>query len=332
MSVVSVIVPVYNTEKWVGNCIESILNQTFTDFELLLIDDGSQDHSREICELYAQKDKRVRVIHQANGGVSKARNLGIAFSSGQYISFVDSDDQIEIDFLQRAIDKCMEKHAEIYMSGVRGIENGIEVAKGVVNNSVFLNACKLTKKQRIELLEQNYTASCNSKLFLKEKIGKTRFEENCVFGEDLMFVHELLKKNVTVFADTYIGYNYFKRSGSLITTISSKKCEDIIKTYLYLLKTPVEFNCTENEYSNYLKQRCISDLNLTQKSILEGNTSIKDKYERLKILFSQEEILQILKEDIGKTRLGKYSFKPSIVLLRHYRQKIKKGYKVCLAV
>lgn len=324
MKKISIIVPVYNVEKYIGGCIESILSQSYSNWELLLLDDESSDKSVEICKKYAEKDGRIKVFQKKHLGVSAIRNLGIELAEGQYITFIDSDDQIEIDFLQKAIDICMKKHVEIYMAGMRGIENGIEVAKGAVNNSIYLNACKLTEKQRIELLEQNYTASCCSKLFLKEKIGETRFEENCVFGEDLMFVHELLKKNVIVFADTYIGYNYFKRGGSLITTVSSKKCEDIIKTYMYLLKTKAEFNCTETEYLEFIKKRCVLDLNFTQKSILEGKNSIKNKYKMLKMLFSQEELVQILKEDIGKTRMGKYSFHPGIVLLRYYGRKIKK--------
>lgn len=321
---VSIIIPVYNVEKYIGDCIESILNQTYYNWELLLLDDESSDKSVEICEKYAERDGRIRVFHNKHAGVSVMRNKGIEFAKGEYISFVDSDDQIETNFIEKAITNCLEKNIDIYMAGVRGIKEGKEVARGVVKKIIYSNSNGLTEKQIIELLEQNYTASCCGKLFLKEKIGEIRFEENCVFGEDLIFVHELLKKNVIVFADTYIGYNYFKRGGSLITTVSSKKCEDIIKTYMYLLKTKIGFSCTETEYLEFIKKRCVLDLNFTQKSILEGKNSIKNKYKMLKMLFSQKELVQILKEDIGKTRLGKYSFHPGIVLLRYYGRKIKK--------
>ena len=91
---ISVIVPVYNVEKYLCSCIDSILAQTFTDFELLLIDDGSRDKSGEICDEYANKDCRVKVFHKENGGVSSARNLGIDESKGEYLFFVDSDDII----------------------------------------------------------------------------------------------------------------------------------------------------------------------------------------------------------------------------------------------
>ena len=99
MPKVSIIVPVYNTEKYLARCIDSILAQTFTDFELILVNDGSKDNSGKICDEYAQKDSRIVVIHKENGGVSSARNKGIDVAQGEWISFVDSDDWISSDFL-----------------------------------------------------------------------------------------------------------------------------------------------------------------------------------------------------------------------------------------
>lgn len=96
---ISVIVPVYNAEKYLAQCIDSILDQDFTDFELLLIDDGSKDQSRQICDAYARQDWRVRVFHKENGGVSSARNLGIDKAEGEYVAFIDSDDYVDTDYL-----------------------------------------------------------------------------------------------------------------------------------------------------------------------------------------------------------------------------------------
>ena len=94
---ISVIVPVYNTEKFLNNCIESILNQTHKNLEVIIIDDGSTDNSPAICDEYAKKDSRVKVIHKENGGVSSARNAGLDIASGEYIGFIDGDDVIEPD-------------------------------------------------------------------------------------------------------------------------------------------------------------------------------------------------------------------------------------------
>ena len=96
---ISVIVPVYNVQKYLSRCIDSILAQTFTDFELLLINDGSKDNSGKMCDEYAKKDTRIHVFHKENGGVSSARNLGLENVQGEWITFIDSDDYLNINFL-----------------------------------------------------------------------------------------------------------------------------------------------------------------------------------------------------------------------------------------
>lgn len=110
---VSVIVPVYNAERWLRCCVDSILAQTFTDFELLLIDDGSKDNSGAICDEYALKDSRVRVLHKENSGVSSARNVGLDNALGEWIAFVDADDYINRDYLEILIETVCRKNAEI---------------------------------------------------------------------------------------------------------------------------------------------------------------------------------------------------------------------------
>ena len=103
---ISIIIPVYNSENTLRRCIDSVLNQTFTDFECLLIDDGSKDRSGEICDEYAQMDSRVRVFHKENGGVSSARNVGLDNARGEWITFCDSDDTVTAEWLQNAARIC----------------------------------------------------------------------------------------------------------------------------------------------------------------------------------------------------------------------------------
>lgn len=118
MPKISVIVPVYNTEQYLPRCIDSILSQTFTDFELLLIDDGSTDSSGTICDEYAQKDSRVRVFHKENGGVSSARNHGLDNAVGEWITFVDSDDYILSNFTETLVRLC-EKNVDLCICGIK---------------------------------------------------------------------------------------------------------------------------------------------------------------------------------------------------------------------
>lgn len=114
---ISVIVPVFNTEKYLHRCIDSILSQTFTDFELLLIDDGSMDASGAICDEYAKKDTRVRTFHKENGGVSSARNLGLDEAKGEWITFADSDDWVGADWLE-IYEPYLEKNDTLIAQGL----------------------------------------------------------------------------------------------------------------------------------------------------------------------------------------------------------------------
>lgn len=117
MAEVSIIVPVYQVENYIRKCIDSILAQTFTDFELILVDDGSKDKSGQICDEYAGMDQRVRVIHQENSGVAAARNHGIAYANGGYLCFVDADDWIEDGMIEQCISQMKENDADILRHG-----------------------------------------------------------------------------------------------------------------------------------------------------------------------------------------------------------------------
>jgi len=123
MPEISVIVPVYNVEKYLSRCIDSILNQTFSDFELILVDDGSTDNCGAICDEYAQKDSRIRVIHQENQGVSSARNHGVEAAMGEYVTFVDSDDWLDSVFLERMYQAMIRYDADMSVSNITQIRD-----------------------------------------------------------------------------------------------------------------------------------------------------------------------------------------------------------------
>lgn len=183
MPKISVIVPVYNTEQYLHRCIDSILAQTFTDFELLLIDDGSKDSSGKICDEYAAKDSRVRVFHKENGGVSSARNLGLDNVQGEWITFVDSDDWLESKGLELLINAS---DADIIIGEIMFEKNG--------TTSFLSNTSNKTGKDLYELISTqiNHSAFCSpcAKLFSANLIRKhhIRFNQSLTFGEDSVFV------------------------------------------------------------------------------------------------------------------------------------------------
>lgn len=204
MPKISVIVPVYNTEQYLHRCIDSILAQTFTDFELLLIDDGSKDSSGKICDEYAAKDSRVRVFHKGNGGVSSARNLGLDNAQGEWIFFVDSDDAI-MDKAFEAVPKAVNAELIItsYIAKNHNTLNKHTISqRGVVVYETGKNAF-LEKHINTNTIKAPW-----AKFFKRNIICDLRFDENISCGEDFLFVLTYLHKTFQIYLVDYCTYIY----------------------------------------------------------------------------------------------------------------------------
>ena len=142
---VSIIVPIYNSEKFMDKCINSILNQTLKEIEIILVNDGSTDRSEFICKKYENIDNRIKLISKKNGGVSSSRNYGVSIANGEFITFVDSDDFIEIDMCEKLYTAAIENHCDIVMNGIKLVKNK-EISYEFTGNSKVYSkeeACKL---------------------------------------------------------------------------------------------------------------------------------------------------------------------------------------------
>lgn len=214
---ISVIVPVYNVELYVSRCIESILAQTFNDFELLLINDGSTDKSGIICDQYAKTDKRIRVFNKKNGGVSSARNLGLSEAIGEWISFIDADDWLSADFFQ--IGDHM-KADVIQKSYYENNELTSEVRK------IMIRDYELTEKEKIyRFFVKKRNNALWDKIIYRNAIKDNRFNENVNIGEDFLFFLSIIR-NINTYAFSSIGhYNYVIREGSAMQVISGNPIE-----------------------------------------------------------------------------------------------------------
>lgn len=212
--IISVIVPVFNTQNYLEKCINSILIQTFKEIELILIDDGSTDMSGEICKKYTCMDQRIKLIKQANGGVSLARNKGIEFAVGKYIIFVDSDDWVEKEFFEKAY-RIMETCAiEWYMSGF--IE---ETYKDSIKTTVVPYCIEESQIYSVKLLLEEYNikfkygiTSVWNKLYLASIIKKNHIEfiNSMNYGEDTNFNLRYLKYCKNIYFENSIFYHYIK--------------------------------------------------------------------------------------------------------------------------
>lgn len=302
---ISVIVPVYKAEKYLHRCVDSILSQTFTDFELILVNDGSPDNCGAICDEYAQKDNRVRVFHKKNGGVSSARNLGLNNAQGEWVTFVDSDDWLKPECLEKLTAKL---DADMIKCGVEASDKSFH---WIIEN------CRYDVKQFMEEYSTKAIArtSCVT-LFKNELIQKfkIRFDERIRFGEDMIFNLLYLSYSRNVRLVNHIGYVYFSEPETLHYikyNMSFDEIETSLKTvwnlrikiknstganlnlyhdfYLYFSMIPVTRLKDEKYRSDYfdLCKKFIPSLDITGfynspyfSPIIRGISELKSIYER----------------------------------------------------
>lgn len=231
---VSVIVPVYNGERYLARCLESILGQTWEDMEILLVDDGSTDGSAGICDGFSEKDKRVRTVHTENKGVSSARNLGMELCKGDYIAFVDADDLLAEDMVEHLADLLEKTGCDVAGCGFRKLsaaDSGQEIKGGVQESARMREnpaVCMRSGQEAQICLQQAETLSglefmkegilksdtrCWSKLYRKESIGTVRFIEGLAIGEDMLFLMDLAKAGNRFARSSYKGYGYWNNDG-----------------------------------------------------------------------------------------------------------------------
>jgi glycosyltransferase involved in cell wall biosynthesis len=209
MPVLSIIVPVYNKEKYIDATIESILAQTFADFELLLIDDGSTDGSAERCARFAAIDHRVQVIKQANQGVSQARNTGLRQSTGSYIGFIDGDDVIEADMYEVLITNLLAAQAHVSACGMKVFHTSSTLEKASLNQVQVFNRDEALSAMLTGVLEW----SANNKVYTAALAKSVAFEGRV--NEDLYYVFQVLSQaQKVVFVDSP-KYHYIKRDNSV---------------------------------------------------------------------------------------------------------------------
>lgn len=225
---VSVIVPVYNAEQYLKRCISSLLNQTYQNMELIIIDDGSTDASSQIYNEYKANTK-VRIFQQDNKGVSAARNVGLDKSKGQYVAFIDADDYVEDDYLEILVEDIMHQNAQIAVSCIYEVYEQGEIRRtwGNYTNQKVRNL----KEKRINFCKDIFAYSVWGKLFCRSSLEGCYFDETLKIGEDSLFMGQVLKNvDFISFTDrTY--YYYFMNLQSVMHEKYSNKMLDELKAW-----------------------------------------------------------------------------------------------------
>ncbi len=283
---VSVIVPVYNVELYLRRCVNSILNQSYKDLEVILVDDGSSDSSGLICEEYAEKDNRVKVIHQRNGGLSAARNTGIDNCHGAYICFVDSDDYVHPEYVRYLHDLCIENNCEISIC-YHYITEEDDYRSEVNLNSA---AKVFTRNEVFDLFYTDMHGSIViawNKLYKRECIGDIRYDVGKIHEDEGTTFRFLYNSKKIAFTKEVLYY-YYSREDSITGLPYNRKKLDILDAYenrLSFYREHSEKALYDRECQYYLSEILANYYKVYH--LLKDETLLKDLGERYNKVYSE---------------------------------------------
>lgn len=267
---ISIIVPVYRVENTIDRCINSILHQDYDDMEIIIVDDGSPDNCPEICDKWALNDNRITVIHKENGGLSDARNAGINIATGEYITFIDSDDYIEPGTLNKIM--CLiKKHPEYdileYSFNIIGEK---EKGKLSLNDRVFYN----TREYWTEGEAYNHSYAWN-KIYKRELFATTRFPVGKIFED--MWIMPLLTAKAKTIATTSLGYyNYCWNPNGITSNANGNGLNMLLKAHIQLIEDKSLNMITDYRYYMHVVNIQMDVYEMTNEKPILKRTTIKD--------------------------------------------------------
>jgi glycosyltransferase involved in cell wall biosynthesis len=310
MPEISVIIPVYKVEKYLERCIDSVLAQTFVDFECILVNDGSPDNCPLICDEYAKKDRRIKVVHKENGGVSSARNAGLDIAQGEWITFIDSDDWVDEEYLELMYNNAVKNNCDLSICRMQMFDENSETVKENKPSSIMFFDKNFAKKTLLGF--KHFTTSAVCKLVKRTLVCKNnvRFDTSIKICEDGLFWFEIIDKIDRIVYDSTSCYNYLQHENSALYSpkavdnymtnfIATKKMAEIetnksvlrkIKSYEALvarylcsiLSQPDRF--VKEKYDFYRKRLQDSFFYY----IIDGDIRSKDKIKAIKYLFPRK--------------------------------------------
>lgn len=268
MKRLSVIIPCYNVQEYLSKCIDSVIDNELDDIEIILVNDGSKDDTLKIIKEYKKKCKDIiKIVDQENQGLSMARNAGIEVSTGEYITFLDSDDYVDSKMYSTMLDKAYESNFDLVVCGVKMLYSDYELNV----NSGVVKDCN-SKEEVKEVMYNFYPAACN-KLYKREVIGDLRFKKG-VWFEDVEFMYRLLPhvKSIGIVNEYY--YYYLQREGSITYVYNSK-----LYDFLYNLDGVVEYYKENGFYEEYKEELEYTYVRYLYATFIKRLAKMKDKKE-----------------------------------------------------
>lgn len=276
-ALISIIIPVYKVEKYLEKCIQSVINQTYENLQIILVDDGSPDNCGKICDEYAKKDHRIEVIHKSNGGLSDARNKGLEMAKGEYIGFVDSDDYIEADMYEVLYNLLKQYNADVSICNFYTVSQGKISIKNADNGINEYNRIEILKEI---LLDKNIQSYAWNKLYKKELFDEIKYPIGKKY-EDIGTTFYLLEKCNKVVVTGKLEYYYINRQDSIVNNVTESTITDyielIMQRYDYIEKNIKELSSYNKDYLKRILKTAEKDI----KSLNEVGDYTKKKYEEL---------------------------------------------------
>lgn len=299
---ISVVIPVYKVEKYLDECLESVVNQTYKNLEIILVDDGSPDNCPKMCDEWARKDDRIKVIHKENGGLSDARNAGVKVSTGKYLSFIDSDDYVEKNLYEVAIEKLKDNNAQIFVFGRSYLYGNNKESNSNKKIELIMNSEEALDKMNIF---QYYDVAAWDKIYKRDLFENIEFPKGKLC-EDWYTTYKVIDKADKVVFNSTPLYVYRQRSNSITHSNVAK----INREPLYASKEVLEFikekhpNIVQNAISKYV----VSCIGVYNNYLYYTKDTDKEKKEILEI------VKNYYKEAISNKELA-FSRKAQIILV-----------------
>lgn len=277
----SIIVPVYNVEKYLQRCIDSLLNQSISNYEIILVDDGSKDKSSVICDAYAQAHPFIHVLHKENEGLGYARNSGLAMAKGKYVSFIDSDDMISSEHFSRLLESAKKNCADVCLGGTMDVYKTQKVANphpfaGRVFNRQEIMEILLPSMLGYDEYGGNYSGmSVCSGIYNREIIERNNiwfYSEREYISEDAIFNIEFMSHSNTAAVIDSVGYHYYHNSGTLTTTYKQERFEQIKKLFQYEMEIVKTLENCRSLYSR-IESMFLANLRVTIMQEIDHNSS-----------------------------------------------------------
>lgn len=308
---ISIIVPVYNSSPYISKCIESILDQTFKNFELILVNDGSTDQSGHICEQYALQDSRIKLVHKENGGVSSARNAGINLARGEFISFVDGDDWIYKEMYSKLYDLSKETNSDISICSIYREINGEVIG---TKREEFIIEMDNTEAMRELFTGKYFRFAVWAKLYKKSCFKNILYPEDRRL-DDLPTTYKIFSNANKVAYTSYAGYIYLLRENSIITSSYNEKKLDVFLGWDEII------TFMNKNYPKLSKEYISCFVYYSMDHVYSILNQVEDPGERNKyILYIQQYVRKYYKEILKNTRLSlKHKY---LITLLNYNVKL----------